>query len=173
MTSVACSVGRRASAVRRQVPSADPSARAGKLSRPDADTASADGGSRRSAGSRASRRTAATTAAHTWFPSLSHSPGAGCRDGDGSLALASGVPSSQYAATFTALEPTSTPTRLTLPSPRAAPRRDRHALDHLIATHEPQLVVQIARQPNVFGLQRDPGVQRRHLARPFQRRVLL
>ena len=95
MIPVACTRGRRASAVRRHIPSAVPSARAGKLSRPDAETASAAGGSSRRAGFAASRRTALTTAPQTSFPSLSHSPGAGCSDGAGSLDRASSVPVSR------------------------------------------------------------------------------
>ena len=95
MIPVACTRGRRASAVRRHIPSAVPSARAGKLSRPDAETAMAAGGSSRSAGFAASRRTARTTAPQTSFPSLSHNPGAGCSDGAGSLDWASSVPVSR------------------------------------------------------------------------------
>ena len=67
----------RASPVRRHGPSGRPSAVAGNTSRPDADTATATGGSWRTASWAASPRSEATVAAQTSSGSASHAPGDG------------------------------------------------------------------------------------------------
>src|SRR4029077_13808775 len=84
--------GRRASAVRRHGPSADPSAPAGEPSRPDAETASAAGGSRRTRWWAVTCWTTATTAFQTPSPSTSDRPGPGWRDGTASAAWARRAP---------------------------------------------------------------------------------
>ena len=112
MIEVAITFGRRESAVRRQGPRARPSARAGKLSRPEAETARAAGGSRRNFGLDVSCRTTLTVALQTSSPSESMNPGVAWREGTASRAWASSAPDSRYAAALTADEPMSIPIRL-------------------------------------------------------------
>src|SRR5262249_3747960 len=84
-----------------------------KPSRPDAETASATGGSRVARGLAVTRWTTATTAFQTASPSVSARPGPGGSDGTASAAWARTAPSALDPAGLTALDPMSMPTRLT------------------------------------------------------------